>query len=230
MTTLNLIFAISTAAYKGMLHSHSTFMILYVIHHIVKVILLLSNQHVTLEKYRKATKIPLEMIVPTIALGCGVALYLTGPYGINNLWFNVTLIGTVVGIGLGIAAFRKNEKISAVISALIFIYLIGVGYTKSVTLSKNAPNQTIINMTPEQNTQGQEIGKALYVSKCQLCHGPNGDLMLAGAKNLQISVIPDKEIKNQIVNGKGAMPAFASQIKSDEELKALITYVKGLRK
>lgn len=67
----------------------------------------------------------------------------------------------------------------------------------------------------------------LYQEKCSLCHGPDRtgkppsfpSIIGAGAK------YSDAELTAQIRHGKGRMPAFPSL--SDEEVKALVQYVKA---
>jgi mono/diheme cytochrome c family protein len=82
-----------------------------------------------------------------------------------------------------------------------------------------------------QNTSIQEAPKAekinaqdLYIVKCVDCHGADGKLGVAGAKNLAETKLTVDEVKKQITNGKGAMPPFGNQL-SEAEIRAIAEYV-----
>jgi mono/diheme cytochrome c family protein len=68
----------------------------------------------------------------------------------------------------------------------------------------------------------------LYTSKCGLCHGADGKLNYAGAKDLSISSLPKDQVLQQIKFGKGAMPP-QKDILSDKEIELLTDYTLGLR-
>lgn len=78
-------------------------------------------------------------------------------------------------------------------------------------------------------TAPQSAGEALYKQYCVRCHGTDGTKGFLGARNLQKSTLPDAAIIAHVQNGKGFMPSFRKKITGDQ-LDAVITYVKGLRK
>ncbi len=79
----------------------------------------------------------------------------------------------------------------------------------------------------------EEPGKSVYMSKCALCHGPQGDGKGPAAATLTTSPgdftsskfwqgdVP-KKIEDSITSGKGVMPA---QNLKPEEIKAVTEYI-----
>ena len=67
-------------------------------------------------------------------------------------------------------------------------------------------------------------GDQIYQQKCG-CHGPKG----AGGNGPKLAGIHDSEADLQKIvhDGKGRMPAFGSQL-TDDQIKKVVTYVKGL--
>jgi cytochrome c6 len=65
--------------------------------------------------------------------------------------------------------------------------------------------------------------------RCASCHGEDGKLGIAGAKDLSISKLTNSEITSIIYNGKNGMPSFGGAF-TEEQLKALVPIVKSLRK
>ena len=68
-------------------------------------------------------------------------------------------------------------------------------------------------------------GDQIYQAKCG-CHGPNG----AGGNAPTLAGIHDSadEVQKTVHDGKGRMPAFGSQL-SDDQIKKVVAYVKGLK-
>jgi mono/diheme cytochrome c family protein len=78
----------------------------------------------------------------------------------------------------------------------------------------------------------------LYTKNCASCHGKDGraktfKAKLNHARNLTDAEwqgrVSDERLFNSIMNGKGKMPAYAKKF-SQQEIDALVTYVRGLRK
>lgn len=74
-------------------------------------------------------------------------------------------------------------------------------------------------------------GKRLYKTFCASCHGANGANDRQGANpamRLKNAVsLSDEEITSLILNGRGAMPAFRTRLKS-EEVTALVRSVRQM--
>ena len=78
----------------------------------------------------------------------------------------------------------------------------------------------------------------LYSKNCASCHGRDGRAKTSRARrnharDLSESEwqerVSDERIFNSIMNGKGKMPGYARKI-SEQEIDALVTYVRSLRK
>jgi mono/diheme cytochrome c family protein len=89
----------------------------------------------------------------------------------------------------------------------------------------------IEDKTSESDGFSQPSPQALYVLHCETCHGLDGQKGSSGAANLATSTLNDNAIKDVILNGnqKGMMP-YKDIIKSDDQINALVDYVKTLRK
>jgi mono/diheme cytochrome c family protein len=70
--------------------------------------------------------------------------------------------------------------------------------------------------------------KSLFASTCGWCHS-NGGRSPGKGPQLMGTTLTDAEIANRIRNGKtGQMPAFGSTF-SDDDIKAIIRYIRELR-
>jgi mono/diheme cytochrome c family protein len=84
---------------------------------------------------------------------------------------------------------------------------------------------------------GQSAGEALYKSKCQACHGPDGsgDTVMGkklGAKDLRSAEIQkqtDSQMSEIITKGKEKMKGFEGRLTADE-VKTLVAQVRALKK
>jgi mono/diheme cytochrome c family protein len=81
--------------------------------------------------------------------------------------------------------------------------------------------------------------KALYLRDCVMCHGANGDGKTDIAKDRQLIVAdwtdpkslsakPDQQLFNIIRNGLGKMPAESAGRANDDEVNALIQYIRSM--
>ncbi|MFT5184016.1 MAG: mono/diheme cytochrome c family protein [Flavobacteriales bacterium] len=77
-------------------------------------------------------------------------------------------------------------------------------------------------------TQKKEIdlvkAGTIFRSMCGICHGDDGKLGLAGAKDLSLSTLDLNEMKAIIKYGKGNMPPFVDRL-SDVEIELLAIYI-----
>jgi mono/diheme cytochrome c family protein len=89
-------------------------------------------------------------------------------------------------------------------------------------------------------TRGADTKSAtqLYSKNCASCHGGDGraktfKAKLNHARNISDPEwqerVSDERIFNSVMNGKGKMPAFGKKL-SEQEIDALVTYVRGLKK
>jgi mono/diheme cytochrome c family protein len=77
--------------------------------------------------------------------------------------------------------------------------------------------------------------EALYKSKCQVCHGPDGKGSAAGQKigvkdfhSPEIAKQSDEELFNATKQGKGKMPSYDKKL-TDDQIKQLVTYIRSLK-
>jgi len=85
------------------------------------------------------------------------------------------------------------------------------------------------NQNSESKSDQTNSGVLAYKQQCSVCHGSNGNLMMAGAKDLTKSTMTDSEVEAIIRAGKGTMPEFASKM-TDDEISETVKFVMSLRK
>jgi cytochrome c6 len=77
-----------------------------------------------------------------------------------------------------------------------------------------------------------EDAAALYKSKCQACHGPDGKGSAVGqkmgAKPFSEVKASDKELVEITKNGKDKMPAYKDKL-TDDQINELVKYVRTLK-
>lgn len=86
--------------------------------------------------------------------------------------------------------------------------------------------------TERPASSGSPIGEAearsLYIRKCSLCHGDDGDLGASKSPMLSTSTMSLEERVALITYGKGTMPAQKG-ILNKEEIKAVARYIERFR-
>jgi cytochrome c6 len=77
--------------------------------------------------------------------------------------------------------------------------------------------------------------EALYKSKCQVCHGPDGKGSAAGQKlgakdfhSPEVQKQTDAELIEITKQGKGKMPGYDKKL-TDDQIKQLIKYIRSLK-
>jgi len=145
-----------------------------------------------------------------------------------NTLFLLKLIIVAITIPLAVIAFKRYNKLLAVLVVVLLISAYGLAEMYKASFGKKEEVSGIITATSDANYSITEHGKALFNAQCVVCHGEDGKANLAGAKDLTISVKTDEEIAELIKNGKNAMPGMA-KIYNEEEINALIKYVTTLR-
>ena len=82
----------------------------------------------------------------------------------------------------------------------------------------------------------QDDVAALYKSKCQVCHGPDGKGdtpagQKMGAKDFhspEVAKMSDAELIDALKKGKGKMQSYDGKL-TDDQIKALVKYVHSLK-
>ncbi len=201
--------------YKGFLHTHTLVVTLFLLIYVIKTILLLSNKSDLLASFSKKVKV-FEMIVSALFLVTGIYLATQLPFGGKfDYLFCIKLVMVFASIPIAIIGFRKSNKMLAALSLLLITgsYGLAESYSKKKGVRKESVEEVVAT-----------DGKSLYQNACVACHGSDGKLGLAGAKDLTASAMEVNAIKEIIHNGKGMMPP--AQL-NDEQASAIAEYVNG---
>jgi uncharacterized membrane protein SirB2 len=201
--------------YKGILHTHYLSVTLFLLIYVIKTILLLSDKKELLLSFAKRTKV-FEMVISVLFLLTGIYLAMQLPFqGKYDYLFWIKLIMVFAAIPIAIVGFKKGNKILAALSLLLITGSFGIAevYSKK----KGIPKEEI---TVAESASGQN----LYETYCANCHGGDGKLGLAGAKDLSISVLDESEIRRIVRHGKGSMPPVSKTV-SDDQIELISNYV-----
>ena len=198
----------------GLLHSHKLFVLLFLLHYVVKLILLLLNRDEQLAKYSKLTKVA-EIILSVGFLVTGIWMAINA--NTFSTLFIVKLICVFASIPLAVIGFKKKNKVIAFIS--VFLIIMAYGLAEMSRKAKTGPK---INTSSIQVPI--EVGKFVYTNSCVSCHGADGKLGVSGAKNLSLTSLNAAEQKALIMDGKNAMPGYKNAI-TEAEIDAVILYI-----
>jgi cytochrome c6 len=80
-------------------------------------------------------------------------------------------------------------------------------------------------------------GKNIFVSKCSICHGPDGSGKTSMGKSLKIADLhspdvqkmSDADLKAILTNGKNKMPPFKGKL-TDAQMTDVLSYIRELGK
>lgn len=183
--------------YKGILHTHYLVVTLFLLIYVIKTILLLSNKNQLLLTFSKKVRLA-EIIISVLFLASGIYLSFQLPFGGKFDYLFWIKIGMVLSaIPIAIIGFKKHNKVLAALSLLLITasYGLSESYSKKKGIAKESANLISSNN-----------GKDLYNEKCSNCHGEDGKLGRAGAKDLSLCKLNNNEIQIIILNGKGLMP------------------------
>jgi len=95
---------------------------------------------------------------------------------------------------------------------------------------------SMLVLTP-RNTRAAEDGGALFKAKCAVCHGANGEgkpaIKAPSLTSDEAKKLSDADLTDMIANGgkeKKATHAFSKKGVTDEQVKALVAYIRELQK
>lgn len=190
-----------------MLHTHYLMVVIFTLIYLIKTILLLSDRDDLLEKFKKKTKI-VEMVVSFGFLATGI--YLMTQLPAINMFHIIKISLVFLSIPLAVVGFKNKNKVLASLSFFLIIASFSLAYKakdyrageKSIAIS----------------------GKEIFEEKCSLCHGNDGKLGMAGAKNLSVSMLDHAGIVEIITNGKNGMISYKSTL-SVEQIEAVSSYI-----
>jgi len=206
--------------YTGILHTHTSSVILFLLLYLVKTFLLVSGKEEALEKVTRITKHP-ERLISVLFLLTGI--YLLFNSGNVTYLVYIKIVMVFASIPLAVIGFKRKKPILAVLSVLLILGSYGLAEVNAKRGPKmNKPQQDL------SQASEAEVGAALYKSYCSNCHGDQGDLGLSGAKNLRITQLSIEEQTDIILNGKGAMTGFKDRL-SSTEIQAIVKHVQSLK-
>ncbi|MCB0495636.1 MAG: c-type cytochrome [Cyclobacteriaceae bacterium] len=212
--------------FTALYHTHRLVVTLFVLIYLIKTFLLLIGSDGALDKFSKFIRVP-EIVISTLFLVTGGIMVIhVANFG---FLFIVKLLFVLVAIPLAIVGFRKKKKILAFVSFLLLIGAYGIAEIYVAQFGKRkAFTEEVITNPDARNYDLSLHGKALFNAQCAVCHGTDGTAGLSGAANLQKSQMNSEQIIDIINNGKSTMPAMKDKY-NEQELKALVKYVKELR-
>lgn len=216
--------------YTGLLHTHTTVVLLFLLLYLGKTALLMANQKESLAKLTKMTRIP-EIVISALFLITGFWMFFQLPEWNTLLLVKIGLV--LLSIPVAIVGFRRANK---ALAALSFLLIVGAYGLAEVSRARSASKAELVGVATDPAASDYNAvahGKALYEkglsqAACVSCHGADGKLGLVGAKSLQASTKTDEELKALILNGKNAMPPY-KKVFGEAEILALIAYAKTLR-
>lgn len=203
--------------FKGLLHSHQLFVLLFLLHYVLKLVLLLTNRKDALERYSKTMRIP-EMILSIGFLVTGGWMLIQG--SVFGSLMIIKLICVFASIPLAVIGFKKGNKPLAF--AAVALIVLSYGLAEMNKKAKTGPKVDTSSISDPITA-----GKLIYTNSCVTCHGSDGKLNLSGAKDLSLTQLSAEEQKTAIRNGKNAMPGYKDL--SNEQLDAVVQYVATLK-
>ena len=80
-------------------------------------------------------------------------------------------------------------------------------------------------------------GAGDFKAKCAMCHGADGSGTTATGKTLKLRDLSSSDVQSQsdaqlteiVTNGKNKMPAYKGKV-TDDQIKGLVAYIRGLAK
>ena len=206
--------------FTGILHTHFTVVILFLLLYLVKTFLLLTNKTTQLDLVRKKT-IAFEIVISVIFLLTGLYLAFQLPTSEINIVLITKLCLVFASIPIAVIGFKKHKKVFAAISFIMILGAFALGEIHKKQMGK--VEKPIVVKEGQSNT-----GADLFEANCVKCHGADGKLGLVGAKDLSISTLTSTETKEIVKNGKGSMPKYNAL--TDAELDAIVEHIATLKK
>jgi mono/diheme cytochrome c family protein len=201
---------------------------IFLIFFLIKTVLLVLRNYTALENFRKRTKVP-DMIASTVFLLTGIYMIAKIGFGTIGGWFHLKLTLVVLGMVLGIIAFKRKNALLAVLAALMFLYIYGISETKDAKMGMT--KKALPEVVSDPNSPDYDIlkhGRNVYAVNCASCHGEDGKQRLSGASDLSTSTISAEEAQTVILKGRNNMAAYENKL-TPEEIAAVTSYVLSLR-
>ncbi|MDB5284343.1 MAG: cytochrome c, mono- and diheme variant family [Bacteroidota bacterium] len=204
--------------YSNILITHRIVVTIFLLHYVVKFVLMAFGKKDQLISYTKITRIP-EMIVSVLFLITGGWMLVnTASLGVIMI---VKLVCVFAAIPLAIIGFKRNNKMLAALSVILIILAYGFAEMNKKAKAGGKVDTSTIAADP------MAVGKTVYSQSCINCHGADGKLGLGGAKDLSITQLSLDEQKAVIRKGKNAMPGYKDL--TDDQVNGVVEYLGTLR-
>jgi cytochrome c5 len=198
----------------GMRHLHVTVVVILLLFVLFKTILLVANRIELLDRIRAKTKV-VDIILGILVLATGIFLTTLKQSVEPYLWTKIILV--LVSIPIGIIGLKSRNKLLAILSVILIIYVYGIGETHSYKFKRDP---IVIN-------NNEHAGQEIYQILCNECHGDDGRKGLFKAPDLTKSVLDQTEMRSRILHGKGIMRGYEGEL-NDEQVDAVIEYITSL--
>ncbi len=206
--------------YTGMLHTHKLVVLLFLIHYVVKLVMLQMGKSEQLAKYTKVTKVPEMILSVGFLFSGGYMLFTTMQFTTLMI---IKLICVFASIPLAVVGFKKGNKALATLAVLLILAAYGLGEVNKAKKAGAKVDTTAVS------GDAIAVGKTVYNEKCANCHGADGKLGFSGAKDLSVTQLTAEQQKELVRKGKNAMPPYGVEVLSDEQLDAVVQYVGTLK-
>ena len=118
----------------GMRHLHVTVVVMLLLFILFKTILLVANRIELLDKIRAKTKV-VDIILGILVLSTGIFLTTLKQSVEPYLWTKIILV--LVSIPIGIIGLKSRNKLLAILSVILIIYVYGIGETHSYKFKRD---------------------------------------------------------------------------------------------
>lgn len=215
---------------------HVTAVTLSLIFLVYQTILLIFNKHNLLNKVRSKTKL-LEIILGFLILISGIFLFVL--VGHLQTYLIAKLMLVLIAISMSIFGLKKENKILATLSVLLFLYIYAISATKSISFNRERIDFDDFDFYSKGSEQADEIlnatqsaslqqGKVIYKVLCAECHGEDGEKEIDNAANLVRSELSMDEQISIIKFGKGTMKGYDAEL-SEQEIELVAAYTETLQ-
>ena len=137
-------------------HTHKLVVVLFILIYLIKAILLLSNTE-SLKKFNKIIKIP-EIVISTLLFITG--LFMLSQIADFSILFATKLLVVVITLPIAVIAYRKQNKVLAVLSVFLLISVYGMAEMYKAQFAKKQSIEAAVVDPSAEGYNIEEHGKA----------------------------------------------------------------------
>ena len=161
------------------------------------------------------------MIVSASFLITGVWLLIEG--GTIKMFQIIKLVLVFASIPIAVIAYKKSNKLMAVISLLMIIMGYGLAEMSKKQKAMGADENGL------NSSDAAVMGQNVYTTYCVKCHGEDGKKGFMGAVDLSLSALDKVAITDVVTNGKNTMTPY-KDVLTTQQIEAVSDYVLTLKK